>query len=109
MLSFLRLWRRDKRGVVIKTERLAFDKVHLLFELFQCNTWDAKANFKLQSGFSGEKCLEGEPVHRVRVGGNKGMLLHLLPFGSRLMRSGIGEKGEETNQTDMSGAARLLE
>lgn len=80
-------------------------------ELVQSNTWDTTANCKLQSGFSGEKCLEGELAHR--GGGKIGnavtfVVFFFLFFFPRLMRSGIAGKGNGINQIDMSGGGKMI-
>lgn len=41
--------------------------------------------------------------------GREGMLLHLLLFGSRLMRSGIGGKARISIKLTSPGAVKLLE
>lgn len=80
-------------------------------ELVQSNTWDTTANCKLQSGFSGEKCLEGELAHR--GGGENRQCCYIccvffLFFFPRLMRSGIAGKGNGINQIDMSGGGKMI-
>lgn len=76
-------------------------------ELVQCNTWDTTANCKLQSGFSGEKCLEGG---KAVLGGaeNRECGYICCRSFSRLMRSGIGGTGKDINHIDTSGGGKMI-
>lgn len=57
-----------------------------------CNTWDTIANCKLQSGFSGEKCLEGE-------------LAAAWFWVDEVWDWG---KGRDINQNDTSGGGKMI-
>lgn len=51
-------------------------------ELVRCSAWDTIANCKLQSGVTGEECLEGRGASPQRSQPEIGkVLLHLLLFG----------------------------
>lgn len=76
-------------------------------QLVQCNTWDTIANCKLQSGFSGEKCLEGGDIAH-RGGGKTGNVVTfvVVVFFSRLMRSGIAGKARVSIKLTCLGAVK---